>query len=381
MSNKNDIQGNCNISRNVTVGSHATIGGDLSVGHNVRIKGWLEAPNVKGALKGLYSTEASLSEAYPHPQPGWFALVGSTLPAAVYRVDGGKWVATGESGGEFSVYLDALEKSLTLESEERKDTDASLQTLITGLRGDFDSLVGENASEAIDNFNEVLSFLDGLKDPDKLSAKLANLSSADAKLNAEVVELQEEVWPLVVEFSATPTIIKSGVEAGVDLKWKAERKGKDITGAAVITLEGNVIEGKGKTVDMIVSHGQSRAVTLKVEYEGMTDTRVCAIKGTLPTYFGIVPNMWTVGDAGIQSLTELIIGGRSLTRTNIQIEDERIALLYPKDFGPLTSIKDGNGYEVLSSYSISEVSVNGNDYLCYLLTVPVTASGVTQIYN
>ncbi len=44
--------------------------------------------------------------------PGWFALVGDTLPAAVWRVDGGKWVPTGETGGEFSVYLDRLENDV-----------------------------------------------------------------------------------------------------------------------------------------------------------------------------------------------------------------------------------------------------------------------------
>lgn len=381
MSNKNDIQGNFNISRNVNVGSHATIGGDLSVGHNVRVKGWLDAPNIKGALKGLYASESALSEAYPQPQPGWFALVGSTLPAAVYRVEGGKWVATGESGGEFSVYLDTLEKSLSQETTERKDTDTNLQALITGLRTDFDSLVGENASEAIDNFNEVLSFLDGLKDPEKLSTKLANLSSTDVKLSADVLELQEEVWPLIVDFRATPTIIKAGVETAISLTWNAKRKGKEITADAVITLDGNAIEGIGKAVNMVLSHGQSRTVTLKTEYAGMTDIRICAIKGTLPTYFGIVPKTWTANESNIQALSELIIGERTVTRTNIHINDEMIALSYPKNFGPLTSIKDGNGYEVLSSYTMSEVSVNGNDYLCYQLTVPVTASGVTQNYK
>lgn len=90
---------------------------------------------------------------------------------------------------------------------------------------------------------------------------------------------------------------------------------------------------------------------------------------------------WTADEASIKALAELIIGERSLTRTGIATADGKIALAYPKDFGTLTSVKDGNGYEVLSSYTRSEVSVNGIQYYCYLLTVPVTASGVTQIYK
>ena len=59
--------------------------------------------------KGLYASAEALSGAYPSPSPGWYALVGDALPADIYRADGGKWVATGEKGGEASLYLDELE--------------------------------------------------------------------------------------------------------------------------------------------------------------------------------------------------------------------------------------------------------------------------------
>ena len=43
----------------------------------------------------------------------------------------------------------------------------------------FDSLVGENASEAIDNFNEILAFLAGMSDDTTLAAKLDRLRDMD----------------------------------------------------------------------------------------------------------------------------------------------------------------------------------------------------------
>lgn len=106
------IDGDVAIGRHVSAGGDANIQGNVRVHHNLVVKGWLDAPNIKGPLKGLYASEESLNEAYPHPQPGWYALVGDTLPAAVYRVEGGKWVATGEEGGEFTLYLEELESEV-----------------------------------------------------------------------------------------------------------------------------------------------------------------------------------------------------------------------------------------------------------------------------
>lgn len=106
------IDGNVAIGRNIAVGGGAAVRGNATFDHNVRVKGWLDAPNIKGPLKGLYESEETLRRAYPRPMPGWFALVGDTLPAAVWRVDGKDWVPTGETGGEFVLYPDRLEREV-----------------------------------------------------------------------------------------------------------------------------------------------------------------------------------------------------------------------------------------------------------------------------
>lgn len=496
---KNDIQGDANISRNANIGSHANINGDAYVGHNLVVKGWVDAPNIKGPLKGLYASGDALKAAYPRPMPGWFALVGNTLPANVWRVDGGEWTPTGETGGQFNLWLDQLETDvkdltddvrdleelldnglllaetiafnstgeaasmtfsimkrdgttkahskpipivtaekagmmtaadkrelsaattaistinekiatletttanlkkaldkeiadreaadtqlsgrITDETTARKEADEALQALIDQLRKEFDALVGENASEAIDNFTEVLEFLDGLKDTDKLSTKLAELSSADKKLGEDVLELQREVWPLELTFETAPTIVKASQTTPINLNWGATRRGKDVTADAEITLDGAAKTGKAATMNVTLAHGETRQFALKAKYEGMEVTEARSVKGTHPTYFGTVGKDWKAEETAIKTLAELIIGSRALTRTGIATADGKIALAYPKDFGALTSVKDGNGYEVLSSYTRSEVRVNNHDYYCYLLTVPVTASGVTQIYK
>lgn len=509
-----DIQGNANISRNANVGGHANVNGDVVVGHNLFVKGWIDATNIKGPCKGLYASEEALKAAYPRPMPGWFALVGNTLPAQVWRTEGNQWVPTGETGGQFTLWLDQLEtdvkdltedvrdleelldnglllgetitftstgtaaamtftvmmrdgsikpyskpipivtaekagmmsaadkkelsaattaiatinetikgineKISTLETNTTKlredlnkeiadreagdselatriyteavtrlQKDAELQALIDKLRLDFDTMYGADTSEKIDNFVEVLAFLDGLNDSEKLSTKLADLSGADKKMGEDILELQNEVFPLIVEFSATPTVVKASQSTPIHLSWGAERRKKDVTAEAEVVLDGSVLPfgttGKTKDVSVNLAHGATRTFTLAVSFEGLTETVSRTVRGTHPTYFGIVEKTWELTEANslaaLGALAEIIAGERTLIRTGISTNDGKIALAYPKDFGALTSVKDGNGYEVLASYTRSEVSVNGIQYYLYLLTVPVTATGVTQIYK
>jgi hypothetical protein len=66
-----------------------------------------------------------------------------------------------------------LQKSLSDESKSREDKDTALQNLITTLQKQVDTLTGTNASDAIDNFNEVIKFLAGVKDDETLTALLS----------------------------------------------------------------------------------------------------------------------------------------------------------------------------------------------------------------
>lgn len=95
-----EITGDVAVSRNVTAGGDGRVRGSLIVGHNLRVDGWLDAPNIKAARKGLFASAELLNEHYPAPRPGWWALVGNTLPAELYVEHEGKWVSTGNYAGE-----------------------------------------------------------------------------------------------------------------------------------------------------------------------------------------------------------------------------------------------------------------------------------------
>lgn len=110
------IQGDLSVSRNIVAGGNFQARGNSTFDHNVTIKGWLYANNVNVSNKGMFPTLAALKQAYPKPQDGWWAIVGTELPSPVYGVENGQWVASGGTSGEVEVELTDY-----LQSEEITD--------------------------------------------------------------------------------------------------------------------------------------------------------------------------------------------------------------------------------------------------------------------
>lgn len=107
------IEGSVSVGRDVTTGGDATVRGRATVKRNLKVEGWLDAPNVKQPCMGLFGTEESLNKSYPHPRDGWYAYVGDSLPADIYRCEAGKWVRTGKQGGEPNLGIDRIEEEIS----------------------------------------------------------------------------------------------------------------------------------------------------------------------------------------------------------------------------------------------------------------------------
>lgn len=138
------IDGDVAVGRNVSVGGKATVRGSATIGHNLKVEGWLDAPNIKGPNKGLFKTAVQLREAFPNPHEGWWALVGDTLPAQVYMADGGAWVAQTNADGtpklagnptvDSSEYMEAIEEmtgdleAVKIEVNQNKEDIRSLRS-------------------------------------------------------------------------------------------------------------------------------------------------------------------------------------------------------------------------------------------------------------
>ena len=120
-----------------------------------------------------------------------------------------------------------------------------------------------------------------------------------------------------------------------------------------------------------------------LEYKKSDDSSATVEKSAtytfvMASYYGAVTTAPT-DKAGIIALTKNVKNTKAQTAT-FTLSNQRSCYCYPASFGNLTSIKDANNFEYLSSYTKTNVTVDDVSYNVYTLTDPVTATGFKQVY-
>lgn len=242
------VCGSVAVGRDVTVGGRSTIRGNATFNRDVYISGWLNARNIRGAGKGLYETVDKLNSAYPNPENGWFALVGNTLPADIYRAWGGEWVATGQKGGE-----PVLELAKLTELSESLENEVSARVA-----------ADEALKKAVDA--EVTARANGDKE----------LSDALAK------EIADREKAIADEVLARTTAITEAIDAEADARTKAiaaEAKAREDADAAETTARTAAIEAEAQARGTAISdEATARSKADKALHTAM-DKNVTELKG------------------------------------------------------------------------------------------------------
>lgn len=221
------VGGSVAVGRDVTVGGRSTVRGNATFDRDVYISGWLNARNIRGAGKGLYETVEKLNSAYPNPENGWFALVGNTLPADIYRAWGGEWVATGQKGGEPVLELAKLtELSESLENEVsarvaadealKKAIDAEVTARTNGDKELSDALTKEIADREKAIADEVLARTTAITEAIEAEADArtkAIAAEAKAREDADVAETTARTAAIEAEAQARDTAISAEATA------------------------------------------------------------------------------------------------------------------------------------------------------------------------
>lgn len=221
------VGGSVAVGRDVTVGGRSTIRGNATFNRDVYISGWLNARNIRGAGKGLYETVDKLNSAYPNPENGWFALVGNTLPADIYRAWGGEWVATGQKGGEPVLELAKLtELSESLENEVsarvaadealKKAVDAEVTARANGDKELSDALAKEIADREKAIADEVLARTTAITeaiDAEADARTKAIAAEAKAREDADAAETTARTAAIEAEAQARYTAISAEATA------------------------------------------------------------------------------------------------------------------------------------------------------------------------
>lgn len=211
------IDGDVSVGRNVAMGGKAEIAGSVTIGHNLKVDGWLEAPNIKGANKGVFLSVQALREAYPNPHDGWMAGVGASTPFAAYIGHGGEWVATGgtiEVTVDMSTYTEGVaqlqedidEVAARVRTNETNITNHTQQlTTMSNQLNKLSETEEKHYEECddrltslngmiVDNHEEVTASIDQLQtDSGKHEERLDALEERADDMNGRVVDLEETV--------------------------------------------------------------------------------------------------------------------------------------------------------------------------------------------
>ena len=406
----------------------SSVYGDMHVHHDLSVGGILRARVVRGrnAFSGLFVNAAALEKHHPDPYVGQWALVefesrtasDGTAIGEIYRCEvEGEWKATGIKGGYDGTLYEALETEseerkevdadlleiITTEIAERKEADSTLQTNIEKVAGDLAAeierstkkdeelakAITDEATARTEADAAINESIDGLtiaisEEAESRSNNDALLSKAimdekDAR-ESDVERLSQAVWPLEVTLKAEPNVCEVNAESNVKLSWTVKRKG------VAVEPESQALDGEsvtGTTANKVLTSDAEKTVEFVYEatYEKMTKTAKASVKFVYASYFGVVADNWLPLEDNVKALEKRIQGNRSLTKEGLKFANSKICYCYPASFGALESVKDGNGYEVIESYTKTEVLIGGVKYLCYLLTNAVSADNVTQIYK
>lgn len=115
------------VGRNLTVGNRLMVQGAATVSHNLRVKGFLEAPNIKDPCKGFFANEDELAVAYPLPEDGWWTMVtcgedGDKVE--VWRAWQGKWHYTRIHNDMINIKVDCKQYEEDVENLKDRVGDA-----------------------------------------------------------------------------------------------------------------------------------------------------------------------------------------------------------------------------------------------------------------
>lgn len=106
-----NIVGDLAVNGNVEIGRDVDIHGKTRVAGSLKVEGFLDAPHIKGAAKGLFNSVEELTGEYPNPRLGWFAIVLDATNkemGILYKAENRGWVATTDEARPYEFIMDSI---------------------------------------------------------------------------------------------------------------------------------------------------------------------------------------------------------------------------------------------------------------------------------
>lgn len=210
-----------------------------------------------------------------------------------------------------------------------------------------------------------------VKDGSITTNKLADKSVTENKLSSGIRNKLDILYKVELSFSGGGNK-KKGTSVSVNLTWTVKVNGTAVNPSSQ-NLNGEVLANDVRSKTFT---GVTTDTTYTLEVDGVTASQ--AVKFYNPAYFGVVNPSYEVGSS-VTGLTELTnYGTRTYTKAITSSGSKKAVYMYPSALGNLTSIKDGNNFDVFNSFTkVSGLTINGESYVAYILTKEANLNNVT----
>ena len=212
--------------------------------------------------------------------------------------------------------------------------------------------------------------------------KLAGVKDQVEELDDSMSDVLNKLFPIQISYlkinDQNNPLFEKGTTKDLNITWDYNNIDKNPLKEQLINSELVANNIRTKVLKGIKVTG---SVTLDATTtSGAKVTATANYRFISKSYFGIVEANFEVTPESILNLNGMLLGTRVYTKDGISLNNQSIVYAYPKEFGELSSVKDGNGFEMISSYEKIELAINEENYLVYKLKSPATNSGLKQSY-
>ena len=211
-----------------------------------------------------------------------------------------------------------------------------------------------------------------------INGDVTDLKTDNDFIKRDITTLMNKVFPFKVVVSIDKSLAQKGTTTTANITVKAYQ-GDDIAQVDAIIINGNEHHGNIPYTTQVTAITNT-TYNVRVEKENKSASGSVSIRFVALSYSGVVASNFVVNAANVKALTSSLQGGRNRTLT-FNLNNQKTCIAYPKEFGAAASIKDGNNFDYLASYTRTEVTIDGEAYYVYLLSSPTTITDFKQIIS
>lgn len=219
----------------------------------------------------------------------------------------------------------------------------------------------------------------------ELLIKLETLEDEVKKHHDWLVEIDKEVWPLVVTLrNTTGNLFLTGTSQDITFNFGISRKGTSVTEDCTVLLNGDPIDldENGNYTKTGVTQTTTFVFTINYTPLDMTATVSTSVTFGYNFYFGIIPSTgWEVTESNIKALANKKLQSKVNTTYVMNLNLQKLAFACPATYGKLSHIYDSNNFDYISEYDVIDISIDGFNYYVYVKKTEVTITNFRQVYT